>query len=54
MCILDADHPFIAPGPNDMRGREFLPLENVNNTGLLIIFLSMPRHEHACEPWLHL
>ena len=27
-CTIDADHPFIAPGPNDMRGREVLLREN--------------------------
>jgi hypothetical protein len=41
MCTLDADHPFIAPGPNDMRGRELLLLEDFDPS-LLIIFHSMP------------
>jgi hypothetical protein len=41
MCTLDADHPFIAPGPNDMRGRELLLLEKFD-LSLPIIFYSMP------------
>jgi hypothetical protein len=41
MCTLDADHPFIAPGPNDLRGCELLLLENFDHS-LLIIFHSVP------------
>lgn len=37
MIILDSDHPFIAPGPYDQRGREFL---SQPSTISLLIFCS--------------
>jgi hypothetical protein len=44
MCTLDADHPFIAPGPNDVRGRGFLLLENVKKYQFTHYF---PQHARA-------
>ncbi|KAJ7452328.1 hypothetical protein FB451DRAFT_1185914 [Mycena latifolia] len=35
--VPDDDHPFIAPGPKDMRGRELLLLENFDPTAMNIL-----------------
>lgn len=66
--IPDAAHPFIAPGPNDQRGRELLFSSDIVNPSsclsacraphryVLQCWLSNPdfsRHEHTCQPRLH-